>query len=216
MGTTTSQGNFNPATLAYSKEITAASLLVTFNGVEYNLERIDHSETHYYGGVSSTGLDFSNYPFVIMSSVYNGTVQNTIMTAEPGNYSVRAVENSIEITDISPCFKAAIEASTSQDGSSVDPFVVHFYNQTNAIEANVTHEEVQAAVEANRLILGTYGNRFTFMTDAPQTYGMTSYQFDFIYFDRSLSEPKLLCDSILLKYDNTVEKIRKEITTASV
>lgn len=218
VGTTTSQENFNTAVaaLAYSKEITAASLLVTFNGVEYNLERNDYSGTHCYGGVSSTGPDFSNYSFVIASSVYNGIVQNTIMTAEPGTYSIRAMENSVEVTDISLHFKTAVEASASQGGDSESLFEVRFYDQAGTIQTDVRHQEVQAAVEAKRLVLGTYGNRYTFITDTPQTYGMTSYQFDFIHFDRSLSEPKLLCDSILLKYDSTVEKIRKEITTASV
>ena len=83
----------NMATLDYSEIIDADTIKVTFGGVEYECERIDLGNTEYaYGGVGEQGFDFSQYPFVIMSSSDSVEVANAIFTETAGTYTLKIEE----------------------------------------------------------------------------------------------------------------------------
>lgn len=86
---TTAGSSMYKATLAYSVTIDADSITVTFDSTEYTCSRIDASGGYYYGGFSTSGPDFTNYPFAIESingvnKVYTETAStHTIAVAAP-------------------------------------------------------------------------------------------------------------------------------------
>jgi len=101
--TTTESQGVNMATFAYSQNITADVLRVTFDGVEYTCERTNVSSISLYGASNPT--DFSEYPFLIQT---NGTGTNMIYTESAGEHSVnaKAVDISLSTT---PCFERAVQ-----------------------------------------------------------------------------------------------------------
>lgn len=189
-------------------ELLPQSITVTFEGTAYELER---SEYGFYGGADHS---FSEYPFEIENHESNGTVYTNLYTPSVGTYSLKieAVERSIIIT---PCFEAAVNASVSQGGGSVDSplFLVEFLNQSDTVEATVTYNEVKNARLAGKILVGCYNRGYAMLSGIVETYGIMNFQFDFIKFDYSFS--KVFCDSILYKYDGTIERTRKEIATVN-
>lgn len=71
--------------ITYSQLIDAETIKVTFNGVEYECPRIGEGGEYFYGGVGSSGPDFSEYPFAIMSHNDN----NTLFTETTGTYTIK-------------------------------------------------------------------------------------------------------------------------------
>lgn len=93
---TTVAGNFgSQATLSYTTPITADTLKVTFDGVEYTCPKISVGNAVAYGGVGQTGPDFTEFPFTIMSNVES----NTVYTETAGTYSVSASAEDTIYTD---------------------------------------------------------------------------------------------------------------------
>ena len=99
--TTHSEGRMSCGNFSYSQLIDVNSLIITFDGTEYEVNKVNFSNSHWYGGISQTGPDFSEYPFVVMSST-NG---NLLCTSQEGTYSVKIevfVEDSDSSTEFSP------------------------------------------------------------------------------------------------------------------
>lgn len=103
--TTVAQGAFNMAPLSYLTPITAETIVVTFDGEEYECEK---TGTGAYGDFGDSGPDFSVYPFAIMPTPSG----NSIFTETAGTYSVKieALEETVETTD---CFKKAVLSASA-------------------------------------------------------------------------------------------------------
>ena len=93
--TTADQGGLNQGELAYSFNIDAATITVTFDGTDYTCSRVDAFGSHYYGGFTESGPDFTYYPFVLLSR--NGN--NSIYTETAGSYMIAAEAAIIEKSD---------------------------------------------------------------------------------------------------------------------
>lgn len=108
--TTVQDGDDVSAQLAYSGQITADKLHVIFNGTQYICPKIivgGINTVVYYGGMSETGdPDFTNYPFLIASSLRG----NLIGTETANTYHIEVAAVVTEVTDISPCLAACIDS----------------------------------------------------------------------------------------------------------
>lgn len=103
--TTVAQGNYSVSNLGYSQQITAETLIVTFDGVEYNCPKQDVGGGYFVYG-ASTVSDFSQFPFSLGSSASG----NIIYTQTAGEHSVKAVSNMATVTT-TPCFEKAVNAA---------------------------------------------------------------------------------------------------------
>ena len=90
--TTTAQGSYNLGNLSYSQEINADTITVTFDGTEYECNLINLDGDNGYGGwnISTGEIDFSNYPFALISE-FNATTSDgtTLFTATAGTHTVK-------------------------------------------------------------------------------------------------------------------------------
>lgn len=95
------------ATLAYSQAITADTLIVTFDGVEYTCPANDAGVATVYGGYSPTGTDFSEFPFAIASIPNSVQLINRLFTETAGEHTVK-VESTTKTVTTTPCFEQAV------------------------------------------------------------------------------------------------------------
>ena len=65
----------NDATFSYDQFINSDVITVTFNGTDYECNRLDFGDYIGYGGMTETDPDFSQYPFA------NGTVNYAGLSA---------------------------------------------------------------------------------------------------------------------------------------
>lgn len=79
------------AQIAYSGTIDADTITVTFDNTEYECSRIDSNGSYFYGGFSTSGPDFTNYPFFIFSGHINQLVTQTA-----GEHTVAASVSSLQ------------------------------------------------------------------------------------------------------------------------
>lgn len=93
--TAVGQGGMIGGQLAYSGMLDMPSLVVTFNGTDYECQRIDAMGAYFYGGFSQSGPDFSEYPFAIQG----GGISNFIFTETDGTYAVAAGTKFVEVSD---------------------------------------------------------------------------------------------------------------------
>lgn len=103
------------AELSYTDLIDANEIRVTFNGVEYECDRIDVGVpgVSVYGGADAHGeADFSEYPFMLECE----SGLNTLLTETAGTYQIKieAVEAEVEV---SSCFRKAVETVTEDSPS---------------------------------------------------------------------------------------------------
>ncbi len=91
--------SFAMATFSYSTLISAESIVVTFNGTNYTVNRNGEGGYYYYGDFGESGPSFANYPFVIESGEEEGGASNAIYTASAGTYTVAVSGASIEVSD---------------------------------------------------------------------------------------------------------------------
>ena len=70
--------------------LSADSIKVTFNGTEYECNKIVQGGNNLYGGVGEDGPEFSQCPFTIMSSEGNGTL---FFTQTAGTYTLKIEEH---------------------------------------------------------------------------------------------------------------------------
>lgn len=92
--TTRASGDYNSGACSYSGVINYPSLKITFNGVSYDCPKNEVSgpegPVYLYGGFSSQGPDFTDYPFGLMSDP--SLPGNICFTETAGTYTVK-VEN---------------------------------------------------------------------------------------------------------------------------
>ena len=154
--TTEQYDNIAYSELSYVELITAGTLRVTFNGVEYVCPRRSRENGGEYGASlnEETGEgDFSEYPFNIASFFSRGVVKNFLTTQTAGTYSIKieTVDESVETTE---CFEKAVrkvadpgftctttgEATLLTEGSVVtsqgSPFAVGVIDYSQLITAD--------------------------------------------------------------------------------
>lgn len=96
--TVTIQGPPAPvASLTYGLQLSASSLTVTFDNVEYVCSAIEMGDGVYYGEVGATGPVFTTYPFCIESAVNVGA-GNSIYTETAGSHTVTAAGTSLQVS----------------------------------------------------------------------------------------------------------------------
>jgi len=93
--TTASSGQFVSGRLTYSTLIDADTLEVAFNGTTYVCQRNILPDGYVYGGVSETGLDFTNYPFALLSN----NLGNILFTETAGTYTISASASVLQTSD---------------------------------------------------------------------------------------------------------------------
>lgn len=87
------------AEFAYSQQITADAITVSFNGTDYHCNRIDGPMgSTYYGGYNLPSADYSEYPFYIESVPIMG-VRNAFHTETAGTYTVAVSTETAEVSD---------------------------------------------------------------------------------------------------------------------
>lgn len=98
--------------LQYSEQITADTVTITFNNVEYVCSRQDGDPGSFvYGGWVDGEFDFSTFPFVIFSE--SGI--NEIATDNEGTFTIKAeaTTSAIEVSDsFSQACNACVDTST--------------------------------------------------------------------------------------------------------
>lgn len=124
--TTASGQHGNEGTLAYSEAIDANFIIVNYDGVEYECNKIMDG---IYGGYNY-GPDFTEYPFLLYS--YNGT--NTLYTETAGSHTISAGICSI---DVSSYFTRAVSLAS---------------NTFRAIEGQTTWLEVLGALSDGKMV----------------------------------------------------------------
>lgn len=135
--TTVAGESGNSATLSFTTPIGYDTLRVTFEGVEYTCPKILDGDSVAYGGFNGTELDFTEFPFAIISAS-NG---NTIYTQSAGTYSVSV---SFEYTTYTDDFKEGV----SQSIATQLPAVARY---------RMTRSELQDYLIAGRLVYTPYG-----------------------------------------------------------
>ena len=108
--TTVAQEWGNDATFSYNQFINSDVITVTFNGTDYECNRLDFGDFFGYGGMTKTDPDFSQYPFAI-GSYSDG--YNFIYTQSVGTYSVAVSAMSAVVS--SDFEKAVAVAEPSHD-----------------------------------------------------------------------------------------------------
>ena len=93
--TTTDQSDDYSAYLSYSPVIMYNSIVVTFDGTDYECDRIDFNDSYFYGGFSTTapGPDYTDYPFFIASNDGN---PNLLYTETEGEHTIAVVADSVQ------------------------------------------------------------------------------------------------------------------------
>lgn len=87
------------AEFAYSQQITADAITVSFNGTDYHCNRIDGPMGFaYYGGYSFPSADYSEYPFYIESVPIMGG-RNALHTETAGTYTITVRTSALEVSD---------------------------------------------------------------------------------------------------------------------
>lgn len=102
---------YNVGVLSYSQEINADTIVVTFDGTEYECSLVDLDGRNGYGGwnASHTGEpDFSQYPFALISEFDptegGGT---TLITRFAGSHTIKIETADGMTVTTTPCFDLA-------------------------------------------------------------------------------------------------------------
>ena len=134
------ESSFAEGKITFEKPITADTIHVTFNGTEYDCEKVEAYGTEFYGAVpgQTESWDWSQYPFCLNPS------HGIIATQTAGTYQVK-VDALVETVEVTDCFKKAVNASS---------IVVH----SGESSTDKTWQEVQDALvkEAPVYYAGTY------------------------------------------------------------
>lgn len=136
--TTADDGNgLYTGTLAYSTQITADSIVVTFNGTDYTVSKeVPFDGTTGYGTLSQSEPVFTTYP-VYLLSCDDGT--NLVYTETAGTYSV-VISVPTETAETSDDFKLASQTALAD----ILPLKINF--------GVTTWQEVLDAIEAGRIV----------------------------------------------------------------
>lgn len=114
------------ATLAYSQQITANPLMLTFDGVDYEIPPTDISGGSGQQLIYGEFRDFTNYPFYIMTSA-----ASTVVFCKTGGTHSIIGKSVAKTINKSECFKAAVEDTLLQLGSPVYVARLDYNSQEN-------------------------------------------------------------------------------------
>lgn len=163
-GTVTTSGERNEGYFTADAQFDASTIIVTFNGDEYECKNIGDDTHPEYGATfntSSMSIDFTTFPF----NVFCSTGANYILTTETaGTYSIK-IEVPEKKTEVSDAFKEAVD------------LCVDVPRILKCVEGVTTIEEVKAFLNDGGIVYFT----------APKT--ETSVQ-KLLFF---INEPSLTC-----------------------
>lgn len=103
--------DISAGTLTYTEPITADTIKVTFDGVEYTCQNEANANGGLYGDTSG---DFAEYPFVLESNsamdAATGTltIDNVLYTKTAGTYDIIIEANALTVTETTECFVKAV------------------------------------------------------------------------------------------------------------
>lgn len=123
--------------LSYATLITADILTITFDGVDYECQKI---EGYAYGGWSNGTADFTNYPFALLSSEFMGMINNDVITATEGTYT-------ISVSSISKTIETSAEFATAVS-SVVDLSTLPML----CVSGVTTYSEMSKAIDGGRIL----------------------------------------------------------------
>ena len=159
---TTVAGEFgNVAELTYASPITADSIIVTFDGIEYACSSvIIDGDSYGYGGVdSSWTYDFSQYPFAIVS----GTSENILATQTAGTHTISMGTASVEVSNN---FRHVVNQCVD---TSTMPML--------CVSGTTTRDDMVSAMRSGRILcFHPYGSQIA------NIYIITSVRNDFVVF----------------------------------
>lgn len=124
--TTVAQEWGNDAQFSYNQNINSDVITVTFNGTDYECNRLDFGDFVGYGGMTETDPDFSQYPFAI-GSYSDG--YNFIYTQSAGTYSVAVSAMSAVV---SSDFEKAVAVAEPSHDFEIIPGTTTFAEASNA------------------------------------------------------------------------------------
>lgn len=108
--------------LSYSQEISADTIRVTFDGTEYECEKIASDTENVYGATynESTGtMDWSEYPFSVVSIPYpDSGAENALFTETEGTYTIK-IESHVTTVEVTPCFRNAVNKIVKEEIPSI-------------------------------------------------------------------------------------------------
>lgn len=122
----------------YRAQITADTLVITFDGTEYICPRIPNEFGDYYGANLDSEDPFIEYPFYFMSDAGG---YNLIATQNEGTYTVTVAASS---TDVSSDFASAVNEAVQLPDTSMIPLL--------CVSGETTAIDMETAYNANRLM----------------------------------------------------------------
>ena len=170
---TTQQGNYSAGRLSYSGSITADTISVTFNGVEYTCQRMANDGDYGASYNSDTqSFNWSEYPF----NLYDGAVS----TENAGTYQIK-IETVEETIETSECFNKAVKSVSDRGYECIENYIEISYEQTidNDNNASINLYEGYCIEESKYSALRVEVNGVTY--DAPWDSNNSYYAFDLGY-----------------------------------
>lgn len=138
------------AEFAYSQQITADTITVSFNGTDYHCNRIDGPMGFtYYGGYNFPSADWSEYPFYLESVPIMGG-RNALHTETAGTYTVAV---NTENTEVSDNFSGAVNQCVD---TSTLPML--------CVSGVTTETEMETAQQGGKLLYFKYSNNTYIIT----------------------------------------------------
>ena len=140
------------AEFAYSQQITADAIIVSFNGTDYHCNRIDGPMGFaYYGGYNFPSADYSEYPFYIESVPIMGG-RNALHTETAGTYAVTVRTSALEVSsDFDAVVNKCVDTSTM-------PML--------CVSGVTTETEMETAQQGGKLLYFKYNNKTYIITIA--------------------------------------------------
>lgn len=148
--TTVYNGDFNLSmgVLEYTGALNADVIVFEFEGTTYSVPGVQMDEiTYMYGTFTEFGPDFSEFPFLIQSSLYDTSYpdegyENMVVTENPGSYAMSAT-NASDTVEVSQNFAAAVNAAAPPP--------------MRCVSGVTTMDEMDAARTAGRMMYTYYG-----------------------------------------------------------
>lgn len=149
--TTEDDGGAAWGDFAYSTPITAETLVVTFNGVDYTCARTQSAfGDYYYGADLGSENPFTTYPFGISTN----EIGNSLATQNAGTYTVTAVA---KVTEASSNFAGAVNSVVVHPDTSMIPLL--------CVSGETTATKIGEAYSAKRLMYFTTSNLSSIVYD---------------------------------------------------
>ena len=154
--TTSLTGSRVKGFFSYTEPINANSIVVTFNGTEYECDRRDFftNSAYIYGGeYSPIGTDFSTYPFIIISPKgSDDAVENVLYTETEGTYNVK-IGAMQEVVTTTQCFEKAVKSIA---GGVVYAHMTRAYDSATGCTTytlDITDDDVRSIINAGQRLV---------------------------------------------------------------